>query len=94
MNGPNPILLVRDHIAEHIAELEGEREKLIARLIEINGQLVLARTLRSIVPPLPADQPGAAGDVQSQGLEGASTKRRPVVRQTGAPTSPPPEGDS
>lgn len=55
-NGPNPVLLVRDHIPEHIHELEEEREKVIARLREINGELALSLTLLAVNPP-PAPMP-------------------------------------
>jgi hypothetical protein len=50
-NGPNPVLLVRDHLDEHIAELEAERRTIVEKLMALNAQLVAARTLRDVVPP-------------------------------------------
>lgn len=50
-NGPNPVLLVRDHIPEHIRELEEERDKLIARLREVCDELALASLLLAVNPP-------------------------------------------
>lgn len=48
-NGPNPILLVRDHMPEYIADLEAEQAKTVERLREINAELAVARTLQEVV---------------------------------------------
>lgn len=61
--GPNPVLLVRDHIAEYIRDLEDERERTLARLREIDDDLAVARRLRDVgsvaVPASPPPSPSA-----------------------------------
>ncbi len=60
-NGPNPVLLVRDHLPAHIAELEDEALKLAVRLRELNEQIVTARTLLAVILALPVPEPPAPG---------------------------------
>lgn len=57
-NGPNPVLLVRDHLTTHIRELLEERAKVVARLREINDELALSETLLAVnPPPMPSPAP-------------------------------------
>lgn len=53
MPGPNPLLVVRQNLAPHVAELEERRVKLIAELLEVNHSLALAYTLQQVLPVEP-----------------------------------------
>jgi hypothetical protein len=51
-------VLVRDHLPEHIKDLEAEHDKTVARLWEINVELAKARTmLAAATQDKPQDAP-------------------------------------
>lgn len=50
--GPNPVLVVRQHLPAHVAELEDELDKAVARVQEIQTALAVARTLLAVTPTL------------------------------------------
>ena len=52
--GANPLLVVRENLAPHVAELEERRLKLIAELLDVNHTLALASTLQQVLPVEPA----------------------------------------
>jgi len=49
----NPILALRDHLAAYLADLDEEHAKAVKRVLELNEQRSLARTLQDVVPVLP-----------------------------------------
>ena len=48
--GPNPLLLVRDHLPEYIAELEAKLDKAVAQVQTVQLELATARTLLAVAP--------------------------------------------
>jgi len=52
-NGANPILMVRENLAAYIAGLDEEHAKLVKRILELNEERALARTLQDVAPPVP-----------------------------------------
>lgn len=52
-NGPNPVLVVKQHLPQHIADLEGELDKAVSKVREIQEELTVARTLQAVTPPAP-----------------------------------------
>ena len=50
-SGPNPVLLVRDHLPAHIQDLETRLEKAVGTVREIQLELATARTLLAVAPP-------------------------------------------
>ncbi len=52
-SGPNPVKLVLDHLPEHIADLEGQLDKAVGRVRDIQWELATARTLLAVAPKEP-----------------------------------------
>lgn len=48
----NPVLVVRDSLDEHIADLKDERNKCISRLTQLNNAIAIAESLKAIVPSI------------------------------------------
>ena len=48
--GPNVLLTIRDHLPELLDELHRERDKMIAKLLDLNQRIALAETLRQVAP--------------------------------------------
>ena len=53
----NPILALRDHLATYLADLDEEHAKAVKRVLELNEQRALARTLQDVVPPEKVEEP-------------------------------------
>ena len=68
----NPILALRDHLAAHLADLDEEHAKAVKRVLELNEQRALARTLQDVVPVLPekVEEPPPRGKVKHQDTTG------------------------
>jgi hypothetical protein len=62
--GPNPVLLVATHLPGHVAELEAKLAKAVTKVLEIQHELAMARTLLSVVPAAePNAKPMSARDI-------------------------------
>lgn len=49
-SGPSPLLVIRDNLPSHLAELRDERQKLVARLVELNAAISVAETHLAVSP--------------------------------------------
>lgn len=49
-SGPNPVMVVRDHLPAHIQELEAALDKAVAKVRDIQLELATARTLLAVAP--------------------------------------------
>lgn len=56
-SGPNPILLVRDHIPEHVADLRDRLAKALAQVREIQTELTTAEMLLAVTQEEPKNAP-------------------------------------
>jgi len=46
----NPLLVVKEHLPAHVAELREKRDKLVAQIRELNYQIAEAETLMQVAP--------------------------------------------
>jgi hypothetical protein len=49
-NGPDPVLIIKNHLPEHIRDLEAELDKAVAKVRDLQTDLAVARTLVAITP--------------------------------------------
>lgn len=47
-SGPNPVLMIRDHLPEHVADLKEQLSKAVAEVRKIQAELIEAQTYLAV----------------------------------------------